>query len=308
MSKELVISAASHERRVAILEEGQLVEIYIEREKEFALVGSIYKGKVTRVLPGMQSAFVDIGLDGDAFLYVSDVFENLEDYDHGSRHRSRGPRLRRRCARRMAPRNTRRSAYRRVLPGESLAKARSRSCTADGFEGGDESIVEVSDDVPGSQSYSQPALREDVEERQPGNVHEHSAQESQPELEERQPESNASAPQNFAPSYNSTQNYSPEALMIARGRISAGRNDRGGQIAVDKIAGRPVETRRPIRTPWRTPTRWPSGCRSWRAEFAAVENMLRRRETGESSGPERGNIGRNDRGNDRGGQGRIARA
>src|SRR6516162_3847936 len=86
MSKELVISATSHERRVAILEEGQLVEIYIEREKEFALVGSIYKGKVTRVLPGMQSAFVDIGLDGDAFLYVSDVFENLEDYDHGHGH------------------------------------------------------------------------------------------------------------------------------------------------------------------------------------------------------------------------------
>src|ERR1035438_6581758 len=86
MSKELVISAASHERRVAILEEGQLVEIYIEREKEFALVGSIYKGRVTRVLPGMQSAFVDIGLDGDAFLYVSDVFENLEDYDHGHGH------------------------------------------------------------------------------------------------------------------------------------------------------------------------------------------------------------------------------
>src|SRR5574338_591756 len=83
MWKEFVISAASHERRVAILEEGQLVEIYIEREKEFALVGSIYKGRVTRVLPGMQSAFVDIGLDGDAFLYVSDVFENLEDYDHG---------------------------------------------------------------------------------------------------------------------------------------------------------------------------------------------------------------------------------
>src|SRR5438876_2829665 len=86
MSKELVINATSHERRVAIMEEGQLVEIYIEREKEFALVGSIYKGKVTRVLPGMQSAFVDIGLDGDAFLYVSDVFENLEDYDHGHVH------------------------------------------------------------------------------------------------------------------------------------------------------------------------------------------------------------------------------
>jgi len=82
MSKELIISAAAHETRVAILEEGQLCEIYIERAKEFALVGSIYKGRVTRVLPGMQSAFVDIALDGDAFLYVSDVFENLEEYDH----------------------------------------------------------------------------------------------------------------------------------------------------------------------------------------------------------------------------------
>src|SRR5271156_2125253 len=86
MSKELVISAASHERRDADLVTGPLDEIYIEREKEFALVGSIYKGRVTRVLPGMQSAFVDIGLDGDAFLYVSDVFENLEDYDHGHPH------------------------------------------------------------------------------------------------------------------------------------------------------------------------------------------------------------------------------
>lgn len=82
MPKELVISAAPHETRVAILEEGQLCEIYIEREKEFALVGSIYKGRVTRVLPGMQSAFVDIGLDSDAFLYVGDFLENLEDYDH----------------------------------------------------------------------------------------------------------------------------------------------------------------------------------------------------------------------------------
>jgi ribonuclease G len=82
MPKELVISAAPHETRVAILEDGQLCEIYIEREKEFALVGSIYKGRVTRVLPGMQSAFVDIGLDSDAFLYVGDFLENLEDYDH----------------------------------------------------------------------------------------------------------------------------------------------------------------------------------------------------------------------------------
>src|SRR5258708_12962916 len=115
MSKELVISAASHERRVAILEEGQLVEIYIEREKEFALVGSIYKGKVTRVLPGMQSAFVDIGLDGDAFLYVSDVFENLEDYDHG--HANEQPQTS------VASLPPAIGSPVEVLPGESLARA-----------------------------------------------------------------------------------------------------------------------------------------------------------------------------------------
>src|ERR1700679_4204323 len=82
MSKEMVISANPHETRVAILEEGQLCEYYVEREKEFALVGSIYKGKVTRVLPGMQSAFVEIGLDSHAFLYVSDFLEEIEGLDH----------------------------------------------------------------------------------------------------------------------------------------------------------------------------------------------------------------------------------
>src|SRR5579864_7086953 len=82
MSKEMVISANPHETRVAILEEGQLCEFYVEREKEFALVGSFYKGRVTRVLPGMQSAFVEIGLDSDAFLYVSDFLEDLEEFDH----------------------------------------------------------------------------------------------------------------------------------------------------------------------------------------------------------------------------------
>src|SRR3984893_358380 len=82
MSKEMVISANPHETRVAIMEEGQLCEYYVEREKEFALVGSIYKGRVTRVLPGMQSAFVDIGLDSDAFLYVTDFLEDIEELDH----------------------------------------------------------------------------------------------------------------------------------------------------------------------------------------------------------------------------------
>ncbi|HEY4684170.1 MAG TPA: Rne/Rng family ribonuclease [Candidatus Acidoferrales bacterium] len=81
MSKELIISSSPHETKVAITEDGQAVEIYVEREKEYALVGSIYKGRVTRVLPGMQSAFVDIGLDRDGFLYVSDFVEDIEEYD-----------------------------------------------------------------------------------------------------------------------------------------------------------------------------------------------------------------------------------
>jgi ribonuclease G len=81
MSKELVVSSNRHETRVAILEDDQLVEIYFQRQKEYSLAGSIHKGRVTRVLPGMQSAFVDIGLDRDAFLYVSDFFEDNEEYD-----------------------------------------------------------------------------------------------------------------------------------------------------------------------------------------------------------------------------------
>ncbi len=81
MSKELVVSANRHETRVAIVEDDQVVEVYHQRENEYSLAGSIHKGKVTRVLPGMQSAFVDIGLDRDAFLYVSDFFEDNEEYD-----------------------------------------------------------------------------------------------------------------------------------------------------------------------------------------------------------------------------------
>src|SRR5215813_15047219 len=81
MSKELVISANRHETRVAVLEDDQVVEVYHQRENEYSLAGSIHKGRVTRVLPGMQSAFVDIGLDRDAFLYVSDFFEDNDEYD-----------------------------------------------------------------------------------------------------------------------------------------------------------------------------------------------------------------------------------
>src|SRR3984957_15866648 len=81
MSKELIVSATRHETRVAVLEDDQVVEIFHQREKEYSLAGSIHKGRVTRVLPGMQSAFVDIGLERDAFLYVSDFFEDNDEYD-----------------------------------------------------------------------------------------------------------------------------------------------------------------------------------------------------------------------------------
>src|SRR5438874_3331280 len=81
MSKELVVSANRHETRVAMLEDDEVMEVYHQRENEYSLAGSIHKGRVTRVLPGMQSAFVDIGLDRDAFLYVSDFFEDNEEYD-----------------------------------------------------------------------------------------------------------------------------------------------------------------------------------------------------------------------------------
>src|SRR5258708_20108991 len=82
MNKELFVTSTPHETKVGLVEDDQLAEIYLEREGEYTLAGSIYKGRVTRVLPGMQSAFVDIGLERDAFLYVSDFLE-LEDVGDG---------------------------------------------------------------------------------------------------------------------------------------------------------------------------------------------------------------------------------
>jgi len=81
MPKELIVSVAPQETKAAILENGEVVELHVERERDKGIVGRICKGRVTKVLPGMQSAFVDIGLDRDAFLYVSDFFEGTEEYD-----------------------------------------------------------------------------------------------------------------------------------------------------------------------------------------------------------------------------------
>jgi ribonuclease G len=86
MSKEIYISSTPHETRLAIVEKDELTEIYYERENEYTLAGSIYNGKVTRVLPGMQSSFVDIGLERDAFLYITDFLEEAgepDDIDSG---------------------------------------------------------------------------------------------------------------------------------------------------------------------------------------------------------------------------------
>ena len=154
MAKELVISANRHETKVAVLEDEQLVEIHFQRANEYSLAGSIHKGRVTRVLPGMQSAFVDLGLERDAFLYVSDFVEETEEYDRipvRSAERAapetetagvserRDRRLRRSRRRRGRPHALPESKYAlsgrgrpeesevqefAILPGESLAKYR----------------------------------------------------------------------------------------------------------------------------------------------------------------------------------------
>ena len=81
MTKEMIISSSAHETRVAILEDDQVAEIFIERERSRGVVGNLYKGRVSKVLPGMQSAFVDLGLERDGFLYVSDVIATFEEFD-----------------------------------------------------------------------------------------------------------------------------------------------------------------------------------------------------------------------------------
>ena len=81
MTKEMIISSTAHETRVAILEEDLVAEIFIERERHRGVAGNLYKGRVSKVLPGMQSAFVDLGLERDGFLYVADVLSAFEEFD-----------------------------------------------------------------------------------------------------------------------------------------------------------------------------------------------------------------------------------
>ena len=80
MPSEIIVNAGREETRVALLENGLVTEIYIDRKKDRGIAGNVYKGRVMKVLPGMQAAFVDIGLEKSAFLYVGDVFDSTSEY------------------------------------------------------------------------------------------------------------------------------------------------------------------------------------------------------------------------------------
>src|SRR5206468_9229136 len=81
MLKEMIISSNGHETMVAILEDDLVAEIFVERERQRGVVGNVYKGRVSKVLPGMQSSFIDVGLERDGFLYVADVVDTLEEFE-----------------------------------------------------------------------------------------------------------------------------------------------------------------------------------------------------------------------------------
>ncbi len=99
MTKEMIISTNGHETMVAILEDDLVAEIFVERERQRGVVGNVYKGRVSKVLPGMQSSFIDIGLERDGFLYVADVIDT-----HGGVRQARRRRRRRRRRRPAAAR------------------------------------------------------------------------------------------------------------------------------------------------------------------------------------------------------------
>src|SRR6478672_11785850 len=81
MTKEMIVSSNGHETMVAILEDDLVAEIFVERERQRGVVGNVYKGRVSKVLPGMQSSFIDIGLERDGFLYVAEVIDTLEEFE-----------------------------------------------------------------------------------------------------------------------------------------------------------------------------------------------------------------------------------
>src|SRR5476649_1180384 len=106
MTKEMIVSSNGHETMVAILEDDLVAEVFVERERHRGVVGNVYKGRVSKVLPGMQCDFIDLGLERDGFLYVADVLDAMEEFDKldsgdedeagGNKdggHKERGPRV-----------------------------------------------------------------------------------------------------------------------------------------------------------------------------------------------------------------------
>src|SRR5258706_9231483 len=81
MTKEMIISSNGHETIVAILEEDLVAEIFVERERHRGVVGNVYKGRVSKLRPGMQSSFIDVGLERDGFLDVADLIHTLDELD-----------------------------------------------------------------------------------------------------------------------------------------------------------------------------------------------------------------------------------
>src|ERR671938_152852 len=81
MQKEMIVSSNGHETMVAILEDDLVAEVFVERERHRGVVGNVYKGRVSKVLPGMQSSFIDIGLERDGFLYVTEVVDTVEEFE-----------------------------------------------------------------------------------------------------------------------------------------------------------------------------------------------------------------------------------
>src|SRR5438874_12814370 len=81
INKQMIHSSTGHETMVAILQEDLAAEIFVERERQRGVVGNVYKGRVSKVLPGMQCAFIDLGLERDGFLYVADVVDAMEEFD-----------------------------------------------------------------------------------------------------------------------------------------------------------------------------------------------------------------------------------
>src|SRR5437764_933009 len=93
MTKEMIICSNGHETMVAILEDDLVAEIFVERERQRGVVGNVYKGRVSKVLPGMQSSFIDVGLERDGFLYVTEVIDTVEEFERleaGDEEDSRG--------------------------------------------------------------------------------------------------------------------------------------------------------------------------------------------------------------------------